>query len=72
MNTLTILKRVKSQKIGKLPVVILPLEDYEQIKEDLEMLSSRNLPRDIGRARKEVKRGETISFAEVKRHLRLS
>ena len=71
MNTLILLKNVKNQKIGKLPVVILPLEDYEQMREDLEMLSSRRLPKEIKKAREEFKKGGVISFAEVKKHLKL-
>lgn len=36
-------------------VVILPLEEYERIKEDLEMLQSKNLAKEIEKARKEKK-----------------
>lgn len=46
-------KNHKIEKIGKLPVVILPLADYERLKEDLEMLQSKELAKDIEKARKE-------------------
>jgi PHD/YefM family antitoxin component YafN of YafNO toxin-antitoxin module len=42
-------------KIGQLPVVILPLKDYEQMKEDLEMLHSKKLAKDIEASRKQKK-----------------
>jgi len=59
-------------KIGKLPVVILPLEDYERMAEDLEMLSSKTLPRKIEKARQEVRKGKIMSLAEVKKKLKLT
>lgn len=42
------------------------------IQENLEMLSSKRLPKEIQKARKEVKREKTVSFADVKRKLKLS
>jgi len=45
-------------------VAILPLEEYEKIKEDLEMLQSKRLAREIKKARKEAKSGEIISLEE--------
>ena len=65
------LSKVKPQKIGKLPVVILPLEDYERMKEDLEMLSSKTLARDIAKARRELRDGKGLTLAEVKKRLKL-
>ena len=52
-------------------VVILPLEVYERIKEDLEMLQSKKLPKEIARARREVKKEKIISLDEVERKLNL-
>lgn len=66
------LKDIKSQKIGKLPVVILPLEDFEMMKEKLEMYQSKKLPKEIAKARKEVRRGDVLDFKEVKRKLKLT
>lgn len=72
MNTTTILKRVKAQKIGRLPIVVLPLVDYERMKEDLEMFYSRTLTKEIKKAREEVKKEKILTFAEAKRRLKLS
>mgnify|MGYP001616425642 FL=1 len=43
-------------------VVILPLEEYERIKEDLEMLQSKRLAKEIEKTRKEKK---TISLEKI-------
>lgn len=74
MNTsiLSKLKNIKSQKIGKVPVVVLPLEDFEMMKENLEMYQSRKLPKEIAKARGEVAKGKILGFEEVKRKLKLS
>ena len=72
MKTLASRRKAKQTRIGKLPVVILPLEDYERMAEDLEMLSSKSLPRRIEKAREEVRKGQVMTLAEVKRKLRLS
>ena len=61
--------KAKRARIGRLPVVILPLEDYERMKEDLEMLSSRSLPRRIAKAREEIAKGQVLTLAEVKARL---
>lgn len=42
------------------------------MREDLEMLSSKNLPRQIEKARLEARKGQTMTLAEVKRKLQLS
>ncbi len=55
-------------KIGKEPVVILPLDEYERIKEDLEMLQSKSLKKRIVKARGERK---ICTAAQVKRILGL-
>jgi len=65
-------KNPKRARIGNLPVVILPLDDYERMAEDLEMLSSKSLPRRIAKAREEVRKGQVMTLAEVKAKLRLS
>jgi len=72
MNALTDRKKPRHARVGELPVVILPLEDYERMREDLEMLSSKNLPRQIERARLEARKGQVMTLAEVKRKLHLS
>ncbi|MBU2263211.1 hypothetical protein KJ750_00930, partial [Patescibacteria group bacterium] len=44
--------------IKKEGLVILPLEKYEKIKEDLEMIQSKKLLKDIAKARQEIKKGK--------------
>ena len=72
MKGLTARRKTNQGKIGKLPVVILPLEDYERMVEDLEMFRSRALPREIRQAREEVKQGRVLTLAEVKQKLKLT
>lgn len=50
-------------------VVILPLEKYEEIIENLEMLQSKKLPKEIEKARKEVKMGQVISLEKLAKKL---
>lgn len=58
-------------KIGKTPVVILPLKEYESMKEELELLNSKMLVSVIANARQEVEKGEVYSINEVRRKLML-
>lgn len=56
MTTSTLLKMAKAQKIGRTPVVILPLNIWEELKdklEDLEMMKSQFLRKKIAKARSE-------------------
>ena len=56
MTTKTLLKKIKPQKIGKTPVVILPLKLWQFIEDQLEELEMTNaifLRKKIDRARKE-------------------
>ena len=69
------IRAIKPQIIGKKPVVILPLEQYEQIKaklelsaEDLEMAQSSIFKAAIAKVRKEKK---LYSSAELKSILKL-
>ena len=50
-------------------VVVLPLEEFEDFKEDLEALTSKNLAKEIAEARKEVERGEVYTIEEVEKIL---
>lgn len=59
-------------QIGKSPVVILPMEEYERMKEDLEMLKSRNLAGKIKKARANVARGKIYTLSDVKKALNLA
>jgi PHD/YefM family antitoxin component YafN of YafNO toxin-antitoxin module len=71
MRPLRILDR-SARRLSKLPVVLLPLRDYEKMREELEMFHSRALARRIKKAREEVKRGNTLTLAQVKKRLKLS
>ena len=71
MKTLAPRRKPNQAKIGRLPVVILPLEDYERMREDIEMLSSKSLPRNIERARQDARKGRVMTLAEVKKKLGL-
>ena len=71
MNKIATIEKVRHQKLGKVPVVVLPLEDYERLLEDLEMLRSKSFAASIKRAREDVKRGRVYSLAEVRRRLKI-
>ncbi len=62
---------VALNKIGKMPVVVLPLAEYERLVEDHEMSTSRNLARAIEKSRAEIKAGKVLSLREAKRRLKL-
>ncbi|MCI0542152.1 hypothetical protein L0Y69_00135 [bacterium] len=47
--------KINVGNIGKLPVVVLPLEEYQDMLEDLEMRSSTVFRKKIAAARKEKK-----------------
>lgn len=68
--------KTKSQTISipkplfkKEGIVILSLEEFENFKEDLEILSSKNLAREIAEARQEFVDGKTYTLEEVKKSL---
>lgn len=59
MQTITI----KSDK----PVVLVPIEQYESMKETIRLLSSNpNLPKELRKERKKMDKGECISFGDFK------
>lgn len=65
------LKAVQPEKIGKNPVVVLPLKIWREIEdrlEDFEMMNSDVFRKRIMKARKEKK---FYPFAEVKKRLGL-
>ena len=70
MSTRVMLGR-KIAKLGKLPVVVLPLQDYERMQEELEMFRSRTLSRRVRKAREEATKGETLTLTQVKKRLKL-
>lgn len=71
MTSQQLLEKVKTRKIGKEPVVILPLDLYEALKEEIEMLTSKSFARKIEKARTEIKKGKLISLEEAKKKLGL-
>ncbi len=58
--------------IGDKPVVVLSLEDYERMQEDLEMLRSTKLPIKLDEARQQFEQGQVLTAAELKKTLGLS
>lgn len=52
-------------------VVVLPLEEYERLREDLDMAQAKKLPKEITRARQEAREGKVISLVEARKRLRL-
>ena len=66
--TITLPKTLLKRKEG---LVILSLDEYERIKEDLAMLQSKKLAKEIEKARKEVVKGKIISLEELERKLNL-
>jgi len=65
------ISEIKTQKIGKRPVVVLPLDVWENIAEhieELEMSNSESFRKKIKTARKEKK---LYSSSEAKRLLKI-
>jgi len=60
--------RVKKFKVGRTPVVVLPLEDYDALREQAGIYSSEALKKEIAEARKERK---LYSSKQVKKKLGL-
>ena len=52
--------------------MILSLEDFEKMREDLEMHESKILPAKISKARKEADEGKILTFDDVKKKLKLA
>jgi len=72
MGKLSFFNDIKHSKIGKMPMVILPLGDYEKMKEDLEMFHSKKLLKDIKKSREEIKKGMILTLDQVKRKLKIA
>lgn len=68
MTTAVLLKRINTytaHKVGKAPMVVLPLNMWEEIQEhleDLEMLASKKLAKDVKQSRLQIKKGQTVSL----------
>jgi PHD/YefM family antitoxin component YafN of YafNO toxin-antitoxin module len=60
MHTLTI----KSKK----PLLVIPLEEYESMRETIELLSANpRLPQELREIRKRMDKGESISLDDFKK-----
>lgn len=46
-------------------VVILPTEEYDRLREDLEMLHSEELADEIAESRKQIQEGKSYSMKKV-------
>lgn len=71
MTTQQIIEKTKPQKIGNKPVVVLPLDEWHKVEnelEDLEMMRSAVFKKKIAKARSEKK---SYSSYEVKKMLSL-
>ena len=62
MPTLTI----KSDK----PMVLIPVEEYDSLRETIEILSDKKLMRAIEKGRKEFEEGKTVKLSELRRKYR--
>ncbi|HEY4516067.1 MAG TPA: hypothetical protein VJH67_02675 [Candidatus Paceibacterota bacterium] len=68
----TSLKGIRNiKKVGDLPAVIISLSEYENMREDLDVLHSKTLERSIEKTRKEIKEGGVISLKEIKKRLKI-
>ena len=71
MTTKTLIKTVSSYDvsyIGQRPVVILPLDTWEEIQdyiEDIEASHSKSLKRDIIQGRKDIKAGKGVKLEDL-------
>lgn len=48
------------------PMVIISMEEYETMKETIEVLSDKELMRDIGDGLKAFDNGDTVSLSKVR------
>ena len=48
-------------------VVVLPLEVYEKLQEDVEMLYGEKLADEIEKSRNEIKEGKTLTITELRK-----
>lgn len=73
--TNSVVLHYQKTKIGKEPVVVVPVEQWKKIEdalEDLTMYLSKKLQRNIRRARSEVRKGQVLTFKEVQKKLGLA
>jgi PHD/YefM family antitoxin component YafN of YafNO toxin-antitoxin module len=64
MDTITL----KSNK----PMVIISLEEYESMKETIQLLTlNPNLPKELREEREKIEKGEYISFEDFKKKYKI-
>lgn len=71
MTTSTLIKKAREEKIGKMPVVMLPLHIWRELEsrlEEAEMANSIVLKKKIAKARAG---GKLYSFPQIKKALRI-
>lgn len=56
-------------KRGKPVAIMISVDDYEGFLETVEILSDKEAVRRIKKAKREIKKGETISLEELKRKI---
>lgn len=49
----------------------MPLEDYDAVREYVEMYESENYRKEITKAREEIKKGRVVTHEDLKRKLAL-
>lgn len=52
------------------PVVVIPVDEYEELLERLDILSNPSLIRDIKRGLKEFEEGKTVKLSEIRKRER--
>ena len=67
-NSIAISREAVQKRGG---MVILPLEEYERMREDLEMIRSKKLPKEIEKARREAKERKTMRLEEEEKKLKM-
>lgn len=71
MNTLTQTISLPKPLLKKGGVVVLSLTEFENFKENLEILASKNLAKEIAKARQEFIDGKIYTLEELKKSLRI-
>lgn len=51
---------------GRKEVVIMSMEEYESLKETLEILKDQNLVKKIYASMQEIKKGELVDFEDIR------
>ncbi|MEK6860880.1 MAG: type II toxin-antitoxin system Phd/YefM family antitoxin [Nanoarchaeota archaeon] len=65
-------KRVGITKKGTTKVVLMSIEELESWEETNEILSNKKLMKDLKQAEKDIEEGRFITFAQLKKELKLN